>query len=84
MTSARFELGQKEKHTVEVDYSALTGRIKVLVDGKELTDAHHFWLGAKKYNFEVGDAEKHKAELRLATYGHKVELVVDGKPTGSV
>jgi len=79
MTGAIYEIGDREKHRLEVDYSRWTGNIKLLLDGRELTDSHKYRGGEKKLEFEIGNMEKHKVELNVAKYGNKFELRVDGK-----
>jgi len=79
MTGVIYMIGDKEKHQVEVDYSKWTGNVRLLFDGKEITEASKFLGGQKKLEFEIGNLEKHKVELTIATYGNKFELRVDGK-----
>lgn len=79
MTGVTYKIGDKEKHLLEVDYSKWTGKIKLLLDGRELTDAQRFRGGEKMLEFEIGNVEKHKVELNVATYGNNFELRIDGK-----
>jgi hypothetical protein len=79
MPGVTYEIGKAEKHLLEVDYSKWTGKIRLVLDGRELTDAQKFLGGKKKLEFEIGNAEKHKVELDVATYGNQFELRIDGK-----
>ena len=83
--SARFTLGTKEKHVILVDYwgALWFGRTEIVVDGKEVVNGQHWWLGPRSYHFDVGDSEPHKVELRIGTLGRKFELYVDGEFAGS-
>jgi hypothetical protein len=78
MTGVTYEIGDKEKHVLEVDQSKWSGKIKLLLDGREITDARSF-RGGKKLEFEIGNVEKHRVQLDVASYGNKFELRVDGK-----
>ena len=79
MTGKRYEIGEKEKHLLEVDYSKWTGKVKLLLDGKELTEAQKFLGGRKSLEFEIGSLEKHKIVLNVAPQGNMFEVRVDGK-----
>ncbi len=83
--SARFTIGDKDEHVILVDYWGVLwfGRTEVVVDGEELVNSQHWWLGPRRYHFDVDDSESHRVELRIGTLGHKFEIYMDGKALGS-
>jgi hypothetical protein len=71
-----WEIGEKEKHIVVVDWSE--GVYKVSVDGEEIL------TGRPPFKINVGNKEKHKVEFRLSGSGEEPECFVDGKPCTTV
>ncbi len=78
MGKAKFEIGEKEKHTITVNASALLKLIKIEVDGKKVVNESHFTPTAKKFQLEVGDTEKHQVEIEAGPFSSPT-LTVDGK-----
>ena len=81
MAKKRFQIGDKEKHTIDVDYSSWSNAVEVLVDGRELFGSDHMGrLGGIgeffKFHFDVGESEKHTISLALG--GFSIDLHVDG------
>ena len=91
MTKASFEVGEREKHTLTVDYDWLTKHIRIELDGEKLADEYYYSLCAKTWSFDVGTSEVHKVEVRLgmslplvAIFKRRdLKVLVDGKPARS-
>lgn len=83
LLKTRFEVGQNEKHVVEVSASMWTALVEIMIDGREVTSTHQIGLSSKSYKFSVGDKEKHKVEAKIGgIVSPWVELFVDGKLLG--
>jgi hypothetical protein len=83
MAESFFEMGEREKHWLTVDYNLLTGRIIIELDGEKPADEYHYWPpGAAKFSFDVGSSEVHKIEVRVGRFS-PLEVLVDGKPARS-
>lgn len=82
-----FEVGEKEKHTLTVDYDWMMKKIRIELDGEKLADEYHYSPLAKKFSFDVGSSEVHKVEVSLGRFsyfkGREVKVLVDGKPARS-
>ncbi len=87
MSKNKFEIGEKEKHSLTVDADQVMKRISIEVDGQKVIDESLFSLGAKKFAFDVGSSEVHKVEVNLGmtrwAFGRKISVLVDGKPAQS-
>ncbi len=76
MPSAKFTVGESEKHWVFVQSSYWTGQFKVDVDGKRVVDS--YTLGFEKsVEFSVGDVEKHLVKLDVE-YNNAFTYFIDG------
>ena len=78
MTKAKFEIGEKEKHTIVVNASALLKFIKIEVDGEKVVNEANFQPLAKKFELDVGSSEKHHLEISAGPFS-PITLFVDGK-----
>lgn len=78
MSKFNFEVGDAEKHQVNVNFSKLMKRVRVEVDGQSVVDEPNFSPSVKKYEFDVGDVEKHKVEVSEGLFS-PLKVVVDGK-----
>lgn len=87
MGKSRFEVGEREKHSLTVDCDTVMKRIRIDVDDQKITDESLFSPGAKKFAFDVGSSEVHKVEVNLGmtrwAFGRKISVLVDGKPAQS-
>jgi hypothetical protein len=85
MTKARLEVGREEKHIIEADCSSWTGRLKVLVDAREVSKTMAFFtLGSKAVKFMVVGKEQYQIELRVGeVMTAKLELYVDRRLEGA-
>jgi hypothetical protein len=83
MVKARFEIGNQEKHVIEVDWSNVTGVLKVTADANDISSG--FALGSKEVKFPIGDKEKHTVDVIAKTgwLSDKIKIFVDGKLEGS-
>jgi len=86
MPKKEFRVGTTEKHTILVDVSVWTGRVKILVDGREIP-SHKVAMSkfAPDFNtpsrgFMVGVNEQHQVEARISPgMPLQLEIYVDGK-----
>jgi hypothetical protein len=79
MAKRKFEIGEKEKHTIVVGWNLFMKHIKIELDGRTVADKYHYSPGPEKFHFDVGDKEKHKVEISAGGF-FPIRLVVDGKP----
>ncbi len=71
-------MGEQEKHVVDVSYSILTGRLKVVVDKVPVSSRLHRGL-RQPIKFQVGKAEKHDVEIKATgLIDSSFEVYVDG------
>jgi hypothetical protein len=84
---SRFEVGERDKHSLTVDTDMIMKKIRIEVDGQKVIDESLFSPGAKKFAFDVGNSEVHKVEVNLGmtrwAFGRKLTVLVDGKPVQS-
>ncbi|MDA4118138.1 MAG: hypothetical protein OK455_07325 [Thaumarchaeota archaeon] len=84
MGKFRFEVGEREKHSLTIDCDTLMKRISIGVDDQKIVDESLFSPSAKKFAFDVGSSEVHKVEVNLGmtrwAFGRKVSVLVDGRP----
>ncbi len=78
MSKAKFEIGDKEKHTIVVDNSIFWKRIIIEIDGEKVVNESHLTPTGKKFEFDVGSSEKHHVEISAGGFSH-TEVLVDGK-----
>jgi hypothetical protein len=69
----------EREHEVEIDHSAMTGKILVSVDGEQVGDGR-LWFAKKEIDFEVGGLPA-RIEVEYAYSGLAVKssLHVDGR-----
>lgn len=79
MAKSTFEVGEKEKHLVSVDWDRVMKRIQIDLDGQKVVDEMHYSPGAKKFPLDVGSSEKHKVEVSVGMFS-PMKVLVDGKP----
>jgi hypothetical protein len=84
---SRFEVGEREKHSLTVDTDMVMKTIRIAVDDQKIVDESLFSPGAKKFAFDVGSPEVHKVEVNFGmtrwAFGRKLTVLVDGKPVQS-
>ena len=78
MTKAIFEIGETEKHLIEVDWSLLMKHIVIKLDGEMVKDKFHYSPVPEKFHLDVGNTEKHVVEISAGGFS-TVKLAVDGK-----
>ncbi len=79
MVEGKFFVGKEEKHEIYVSYSLWTGRLKVDIDGKRVTDTWHLGI-TKILNYTVGDKEAHEVMIKISgIFVPHIEAYVDGK-----
>jgi len=82
MAKTNFEIGEKEKHTLTVDWSLVMKRARIELDGEKLTEEYIYWPGGSKFSYDIGTSEVHKVEVRVGGFT-KLKVLVDGKPVKS-
>ena len=84
---SKFEVGEREKHSLTVDTDRVMKTIRIEVDGQKVIDESLFSPAPKKFAFDVGSSEVHKVEVDLGmtrwAFGRKITVLVDGKPVQS-
>ena len=78
MAKKRFEVGEREKHYITVDWSLISKQLKIELDGEVVTSEWHLSPGATKVELDVGSSEPHHV-LVVAGGFHPTEVTVDGK-----
>jgi hypothetical protein len=77
MSKVKFEIGEKERHTVFVHNDLVLKHITIEIDGEKVADESHFSPKGKKFEFDIGDSEKHHLEITCGGFS-QTELLVDG------
>ena len=91
MAKSSFEVGEREKHSLTVDWDWVMKRMYIELDGEKLADEYYYSLGAKTWSFDVGSSEVHKVEVSLGMTlplvaifkRRELKVFVDGKPARS-
>jgi head-tail adaptor len=83
MSRARFEIGTNEKHTIEATASGWTSKVRIWVDGREITNTFKIGLANKSFKFQVGNTERHEIEIKIGGTKTKFEFFNDGIIVGS-
>jgi hypothetical protein len=79
MVNVSFQVGEKEKHRINVTACTISEVLKVIVDDKLIFDAAPP-RPSKIAQFQIGEQEKHDVEVKVkGTFACTVELYVDGK-----
>lgn len=75
-------IGDKEKHDLSVLLSGFTRKVKVFVDGSQVSEFLAAWSGNKETNtkFKVGTEEKHDVEVKVVSnfFSADMYVLVDG------
>jgi hypothetical protein len=60
-----FEVGEQEKHLVNLDYNQMVGLLSITVDNRQvISELRMFSLSlVKKYEFVVGNYERHNVRI---------------------
>ena len=77
MTKAKFEIGEKEKHLIVVDWNWFFKHINIDLDGERVVDEDHYSPIAKKFQFDVGNFERHRVEISVGLLS-SIKVFVDG------
>jgi hypothetical protein len=87
MGKYRFEVGEREKHSLTVDWDTFMKTIHIELDDQKIADEFHYSPGAKKFTFDVGSSEVHKVEVTVGmmrwVFGRNISVLVDGMPAQS-
>lgn len=79
MVKGKFEIGETEKHTIDVNANPLLKYIRIDVDGKRVINVPNF-QPSREFELDVGNEEKHHLEIHIRAFS-PVKLIVDGKET---
>lgn len=82
MSKAKFEIGESEKHIININANPILKYIKIEVDGERVIDVPNF-IPSRKFDLEVGDAEKHKVEISIRALS-PIRMLVDGKEVAQI
>jgi hypothetical protein len=82
MAKARFEIGENEKHTIDVNANPILKYIRIEVDGERVIDVVNL-TPSRKFQLDVGESEKHQVEIHIRALS-PVRLLVDGKEAQKV
>jgi hypothetical protein len=75
----KFEIGEKERHFITVDWDMFARRMTVELDGQTVFKGFVLSPFAKKFNLDVGTSEIHKVEVSAGIFS-PIKVLVDGKP----
>jgi hypothetical protein len=79
MVNVTFEVGEKERHRINVTACTIREILEVVVDDKLIFSA----AAPQPYRtaqFQIGELEKHSVEVILkGTFASTIELHIDGK-----
>jgi hypothetical protein len=79
MVNVSFEVGENEKHRINVTACTISEVLKVIVDDQLIFNAAPP-RPSKIAQFQIGEKEKHSVEVKVTgTFACTVELHVDGK-----
>lgn len=78
MVTERFEIGEREKHYVTVEWSIISKQLRVELDGEVIKSEWHLSPLASKVEFDVGSSEPHHVLVTAGGF-HRTEVTVDGK-----
>jgi len=78
VSKEKFEIGEKEKHYLTVDWDMITKHIKIEEDDVVVVNKSHLSPLAKKFQFDIGSSEQHHIQIIVGQF-HPVELKVDGE-----
>jgi len=82
MAKTSFEIGEKEKHTLSIDWSLVMKRVRIELDGDKLTEEYIYSPLGSKFSYDIGTSEAHEVEVRVGGFT-KLKVLVDGKPVQS-
>jgi hypothetical protein len=65
----KFEIGEQEKHFVTVNWTMVTKRMTVELDGQTMfSKGFIFSPFTRKFHFDVGTSETHKVEVSAGPF----------------
>jgi hypothetical protein len=77
MSKAKFEIGENEKHLIDINANPFLKYIRIEVDGKRVIDVANF-TPSRKFQLDIGESEKHQVEILIRALS-PIKLFVDGK-----
>jgi hypothetical protein len=75
---AKYTIGNKEKHEIEIDFIRWMRKLKIKIDGAE-AEKWDSLLNGDAVSLEVGREEKHKIDIKIGgIFVPTLSLYVDG------
>ena len=76
MAKAKFEVGESEKHTIDVNANIVLKYIRIYVDGERVINVVNL-TPTRDFKLEVGNSETHQVEIKIRAFTPR-RLFVDG------
>jgi hypothetical protein len=75
----KFEIGEKEQHLITVNWTIVTKRMTIELDGRTIF-SEGFILSpfTRKFHFDIGTSESHKVEVSAGPFS-PIKVIVDGR-----
>lgn len=77
MAKAKFEVGESEKHTIDVNANPFLKFIRIYIDGERVINVANF-TPSRDFQLDVGNSEMHQVEIKIRALT-PIRLFVDGK-----
>lgn len=76
----KFEIGEQEKHLIIVNWTVVTKRMTVKLDGQTVFNKGFVFSPLKqKFHFDAGTSETHRVEVGASPFS-PIKVLVDGRP----
>lgn len=82
MSKAKFEIGENEKHIININANPFLKYIRIEVDGERVVDVPNL-IPSRKFDLEVGNPEKHKVDIYIRALS-PIRMMVDGKEVAQI
>ena len=82
MAKAKFEVGESEKHVIDVNANIILKYIRIYVDGERVINVVNL-TPSRDFQLDVGNSEKHHVEIKIRALT-PIRLLVDGNETQQI
>jgi hypothetical protein len=82
MAKAKFEVGENEKHVIDVNANIILKYIRIYVDGERVINVVNL-TPSRDFQLDVGNSEKHHVEIKIRALT-PIRLLVDGNETQQI
>lgn len=82
MAKAKFEIGESEKHVIDVNANIILKYIRIYVDGERVINVVNL-TPSRDFQLDVGNSEKHHVEIKIRALT-PIRLLVDGNETQQI